>query len=487
MAALVLATASAVLRYWSLAQTSFSNGWDSYFYLVQLKSVEETGRMHSPDASIIYPYLRLLYWLTGDYVMALKVGTALLCALWTALMWRMGGLVLAAWSVFSPHLVYFAAQYPKNLLGVVLLVAFIGALEHRPRGGPGKPFYWLFPLLLLLLNYFGHRLTFVLALSYLVSWLVGTWKPEPARLIFSRKTLLVAGAAIGVFMLVGRFFPGLFHVVDLGRLKGAWAWPPQFAPYSFVVHFGLERISGWWLAEIGVVTGCWLWALIHGAREKFKPSSTVRVNGSLAILSTLLLFPFLEWSFTGVAWRLFLVFVLLTPLSVIGFQILENRRSGLVFVTVMLCCSLFSWKTYSPKMHDPDYSRFSSITEQARAVLKEKQVELVIAHNALAEFFTYTTGADAMPWLPEYEADSLRLWRIATGASLQMLRYYAGANSGTIKPLGYGYFMLPEYVWQVARRRAEEEQDEYFLTETADWRNPSRIRPSWLLHRKRTH
>ncbi len=79
-----LAIASALLRFWAFSQTPYANGWDSYFYLVQLKSLEETGRMHSPEASLIYPYLRLFYWMTGDYVLGMKVGTAILAGIFTA-------------------------------------------------------------------------------------------------------------------------------------------------------------------------------------------------------------------------------------------------------------------------------------------------------------------------------------------------------------------------------------------------------------------
>lgn len=139
-------------------------------------------------------------------------------------------------------------------------------------------------------------------------------------------------------------------------------------------------------------------------------------------------------------------------------------------------------------MHDPDYARFEAITLQSQQALVGKKVDLVIAHNALAEFFTFTTNADAMPWLPEYPVDSAGLWRIATGTRFQTLKYYAGnhAESG-ITSLGFQYYLLPEHVWQEALRRAKIENDEVFLAETGDWRNPSRVRPSWLLHRKREH
>ena len=160
----------------------------------------------------------------------------------------------------------------------------------------------------------------------------------------------------------------------------------------------------------------------------------------------------------------------------------------MVFAVFLLCCSLFSWKSYNPKIHDPEYARFDAITRQTQQALAEKKVDLVIAHNALAEFFTFTTNTDAMPWLPEYPVDSAGLWRIATGIRFQTLKYFAGSQHETgIIALGFQYYLLPEYVWQEALRRAKTENDEVFLAETGDWRNPSRVRPAWLLHRKREH
>ena len=40
-------------RYLSFTQTEYANGWDSYFYLVQLKSFIEQGYMHSEEWTIM--------------------------------------------------------------------------------------------------------------------------------------------------------------------------------------------------------------------------------------------------------------------------------------------------------------------------------------------------------------------------------------------------------------------------------------------------
>jgi len=472
--ALSLASASVWLRFLAFGQTPYANGWDSYFYLVQVKSIVETGQMHSPEASLFYPYLHAWYLLSGDYITALKMGTAVLCGIFTGLLCRYHPSmpVLGAWSLCSPHLTYFAAQYPKNMLGMVMLLAFVQALQWSGKRGR----WWLFlPLLLLIANYFGHRFTFGLALVYGLLWLFFSAGGCSGYL---RKALVGGFLLLGLFVLAGQVFPGLAHLADWGRLRGDLSWRPQFSAWSFVQSFGFERIGVWWASEIALVLGIWLWAL-------FSPKNR-RDNPALFWLCGLLLFPFLEWTLTGMAWRMFLVFLLLAPLSV-DFQQIE-KKTRLVLMIALVSLSFFSWRSYQPRLHDPAYALFERITRNTQRHFSDNLQpgpELFIAHNALAEYFTFSTGWDAMPWLPEYPIDSNRLWRIAATQHEPSLRYYTGAEwEGTVKPLGGRYFLLPEHIWQTALQKAQLEGDSVFLQRAMSWQNPHRMRPGFLLRRK---
>lgn len=479
-AALAMATTSALLRHWAFCQTTFANGWDSYYYLVQLKSVAETGHMHSPEGSLIYPYLRLWYWLTHDYVSALKWGMATLCAVWTLLLCclsksRQMGLLLAAWSVFSPHLSYFAAQYPKNLLGMVLFVAFLFAVE---RGGKHRV---LLSFILLILNYFGHRMTFGLALVYLLLTALFENRQTLVRWLYRRQTLwLLAGFGL-LLVAAGMWVPGLAHLADFQRLNGTFSIIPQWAPWSFFTGFGPDKISGWWRLELAVV----LLLLLIKLWQWIKQGAAVNPKqNALTVLCLFLLFPFLEWTFLGIAWRFFLVFVLITPLLIR--DNVYKKAYGFLF-PLLLISAFFSWKSYVPLQHDPDYARFDRITQKAiNHFDATHKPELFIMHNALAEYFTFSTGTDAMPWLPEYAIDSTRLWRIATGVRFETLQYFVGeSQKNQVFQLGSGYYLLPEYVWQKARSSAEAEGDADFLAQINTWYNPHAMRPAWLLGRKK--
>ncbi len=500
VAGLVLGLVSAGLRFQALSQTQYANGWDGYFYLVQMKSWVETGRMHSPEASLIYPLLRFFYWLTNDYVLMYQCCAAALAGAFAAVVvwttraqpqaWLLGG-----WVLFSPHLTYFAGQYPKNLLGLVLLLAFIGSLPQMATNQ--KPVRFILPAILLIVNYFGHRMTFGLAVVYLVAWWLFSTKTDFWRRVFSRKNIVIGGLAIALFAVAGGLFPGLLHVSDLGRLAGGGQWWPQFAPWSFISQFGRERLSWWWLMEIVVVTGLFLLALAEVLLQPRLATQTAQYYALLS-LCALLLFPFLEWSFTAAAYRFFLVFGLLVPVLV-GLrrpgEELPLRRSGArrygayVAGALLIVAALFSWKSYAPAKQDPNYALFARVTGRAAERLGlpacGNTPELVIAHNGLAEFFTFTTGVDAMPWLPEYAIDSARLWRIAAGMHLPTVRYFAGADQATrVQPLSSNYCLLPESVWQHALFQARIEDDSMYVAAATSWLNPSRQRPGWLLRKK---
>jgi len=498
-----LALLSAMLRFWSFSRAKYANGWDAYFYLVQVKSWIEEGRMHSADASLIYPLMRLIVWFCGgDYVLMYQVTAAFLAGLFTLAIGCLGKntrrqmpvFLLVSWSVFSPHLSYFAAQYPKNLLGLVLLVFFMGALHGNDRM-PNDRVIQSHPVIvfmLLLLNYFGHRFTFVLTVSYGLVWWFSNNKSRINESLSALKKSdglvkvewkmggLISLVTAAMLVLFALLFPGLFHWADIGRLSGTFSYTPQFAPWSFVREFGIARLSFWWMAELIGLTLLFFTGVIL---ILFQKSVVPPVSRRLYPLLLLLLFPFLEWSFTGIAYRAFLVWVLLCPLAIFCIP----KKFELAAALCLLIAAFFSWKSYTPGLHDPDYARFKGITDRVGGYFEQHPVaateslpELIICHNALAEFYTFSTGADALPWQPEYPVDSTRLWRLAAGISPQLLKYYV-ANEQPVVVVGPQYSLLPESLWQRAIRRATAIQDTAFLNIARSWYNPYRVRPGWLL------
>lgn len=499
---LALGLAAAVLRWLALAQTPFANGWDSYFYLVQLKSWIETGHMHSPEASLVYPLMRGFVWLFGDYVSGYKWCAASLAG------WAVG---LAAWGnikqaptgaagqsaprfwsaspallpalilLFSPQLTFFTAQYPKNLLGFAFFLCLVYSMPEKPGEG------WravITPLIWLIINYFGHRLTFVLSALYLLFWAMWAYGVKIRGVLSGRQAGIALLVLAILSVLASWLFPGLFHPADLERLSGVLGKGFQFAPWSFVQDFGPSRMKGWWLAEIAVAVLLLLLTAVRLAVKPWRMAVTLRTK-ALFTLGILLLFPGLEWSMTGVVCRFFMVYVLLAPLMAF-----DGRRMGMLWSyttgILLFAGALLSWRSYVPSLHDPDYRLFAQVTAAASTdeTYSSARPLLVIAPNALAEYFTFTTGVDALPWLPEYPVDTARLWRIAGQMRQKTVEYYA---NGSVCHLPGGYLWVREDRWQAALERARMEGDSVYVEQATGWPNPSRQRPAYLLRRKQAN
>ncbi|MCR9253149.1 MAG: hypothetical protein NXI20_22240, partial [bacterium] len=69
----ILLSIIGVYTHWlSYTQTEYANGWDAYFYLVQINSLIETGSMHSQEWSLIYPFILVINLIVTDAIIAMK-------------------------------------------------------------------------------------------------------------------------------------------------------------------------------------------------------------------------------------------------------------------------------------------------------------------------------------------------------------------------------------------------------------------------------
>jgi MFS family permease len=457
---------SAYLRWQALTQTPYANGWDSYFYLVQLKTLLTEGQMHSRDLSLIYPFMVVIKGLGVSYISAYKLTAAGLAsavsALFVLIGYRWSGQAsvaagLGAWSVFSPELTYFAAHYPKNLLGIVILLITI-LLVNRP----------VWPILLLGIGFFGHRLTALLGIGYVLVFYIlkyGNWK-----------YLLYGTAGVILIALLGIMLPGLFSIYDLERFNNLLQAKPQLAPLSLISTLQTAELRFWWKFEILFSLMFVLFGVIFLIRKKDGNRHTVALLG----IALILIFPFLQWSVEGLAFRLVQVFVLLSPLLLASVN-LPKTRFWWVVSSGLLACAFFSWRSYNPPQHDPPYALYQAVSQRTLKHLP-KATELVIAHKSLAEFFTFTTGIDALPWLPEYTVNKGKLWRISSGFEATELTYRSQSNQ--VYRLGLGYALLPEEAWQKCFTKWQESGNPELLKRASSWKNPHQIRPGYLLKNK---
>lgn len=432
--------------------------------------------MDVADSSLIYALMISVQLFTGDYILMYKATAAILASAFCMLAYLLSlkwsgrnavALIVGCFCLFSPHLTYFSAQYPKNLLGVIFFLMLLYGADAKLK---------VIPLLLLALNFFGHRVTAVLSLAYMI--LYAAMKRMPGRIAVMLILFLF------VFVVAGFFLPGILNFFDSERLQGIFSKHPQFAPYAFVSTFGPDLISSWWLAEIVFCCLVFTTTLVLGIKAVVKKKAEAHFTAFM-LIAAFLIFPFFHWSLDSPGFRLLLVFLLLCPLFII-FLLKDFRLNYItpVSCTMLLFFSAFSYRSYNPSRHDPPYGLYSMMS---REILASKEpCELIIAHKSLAEYVVYATGTDAMSWIPEYTIEKEKLWRIAAGVKDVQFRFYLSTDDlKHIHRLSPSYTFVREDIWRKFIANVKHDGNEELFSELTNWRNPDKVRPYFLLKNKR--
>ncbi|PCJ01131.1 MAG: hypothetical protein COB15_01470 [Flavobacteriales bacterium] len=465
---------SVLIRWASLTQTKFANGWDSYFYLVQVKSLFEEGAMHTPNITIVYPLLYAFNLGIDDYIISYKVLSVLFSGLFILGVYRLGLLwsknllltiSVSLYLLFSPHLTYFTSQYLKNLIGMVFLVWSLTYVKKNT----------IKHVLLLILNIFGHRLTFILSLIFTITYF------NEKKLL---KTILPLFLSFITLLGVGYFIPGIMSFADLSRFSGAFTTSFHFSPITFLQEFGEELVVKGWKYEIIFDCLLVLGTITLVALQVIKKQLDSILLAFLIVMIVLLL-PFLSWDLNSLSFRFFLVFPLLTPIAIYRVKgLLIQKVLSIILIPSSLILAFGCVNSYQPDKHDPNYSKYAYMSNQI--VNSNKNIELLIVHKSFAEIFTYTTGIDGMPWLPEYKIDKNRLWRVAKGVGVQEIEYFIGQQKQEqIQSLGIDYILIREDLWQAFIVELEQNSEKEFLSQLETWENPYKIRPLYLLKDKR--
>lgn len=439
---------SFVLRWWSYNQTPYANGWDSYFYLDQLKSLVESGHLHSDRISILYPILYFFYLFTNDYVTTYKIAATFFVSLFTILsifyVYKLSKnfwvtLLVGSFLLFSPHLTFFGAQYLKNIIGLCFLICFILALQNKNK---------LLPIILFLVCLFSHKLIGVLAILYAVyhiGYLKINWvKKNPFPSLFLI-VVMTWGIIISVFLSTGLFS----HEISLSL---------QFHPLNLYEQYQ-DEMTIWWTLEFFISAFIFFIALLKPSKGSFV----------LLSLSLFLLFPFLNWDLQGISLRFILIFFLLVPLLIAKINLNKYITIGLSLL--FLGASFFSWKNYNPEKQDPNYAFYEVLSDRISPILDKKQPTIIIAHKSLAEFLSFNQNRDVLPWaIPKNEITE-NVWRLGYGLSKQNLNYY---NLNATSLPGQ-YFLIKESNWQTLLNKLKTE-DPILYKELTTWRNPFNIR-----------
>ena len=365
----------------ALNRTEYANGWDGYYYLVQVQSINNTGSMHSPEYSPVYLPLIALYAITGNYITSYKLSAVIIKVLFVFSVFTLGfsllrskpdidrqtafftALIAGALSAMSPSLNYFFTQFPKNLLGFALLFFFMASVYGTSRvwkeqkspsshqdipeiGSFARMLRVLGVLLLLLATFFTHRFAAVLSICFLVLyfapsakhrlqylWSVKKREPDIAATSWLQKhrrkliRLLILLVPLIALIVLSHKLPLALSFYDLEIITSNFSLKPIFVPASFVQKFGTFKLSAAWIAEIFFASAL---PLVTGAllisRHKFSFLRLGKEYYILIIFGLTGLFPFFRFSLTGLSYRLYYGTLLIFPLLCIPYICLGVQK-----------------------------------------------------------------------------------------------------------------------------------------------------------------
>ncbi len=527
---LLLSCVVIVSGLFAVFQTEYANGWDGYYYLVQVQSLNNTGVMHSPEYSLVYVPLLALHAITGDYVTSYKISAVLIKLLFVLSVFSLSlsvlkssgrssrretlytALLTAAISAMSPSMNYFFTQFPKNLLGFTLFFFFMACVFGTARRWEGRKtvssrrgLYTCIPgaVILFLAAFFTHRFSAILSLLFLLICFA-VWAGKRLKRLWTgggrgRGRLLIFFGAVFLFLVlfISSRLPLAPSVHDLGRITGDLSLKPIFVPASFISTFGLSRLTPAWHIEIFIAAALPLLScVLLFCRNRFSFLRFGRGYCILIILSLIGLFPFVGFSLTGLSYRLFFCTLLMMPLISIPYlrlaveKLLRVHRGQwnlkaeavpvLVFLA-LLALSLYTAGSYRSEIHDPPYSFYEELAGEAVEALSGRDYELIIAHKALAEMITFKYEIDALPWAPEEYFQRDRIWRITAGILRSEIAYYLSPELAEryFVRLSGDYGLLREDQWEAFM---ESISDDPVMMEAVDtWRNPLEHRPLYLV------
>jgi hypothetical protein len=299
---------SFTIRLIALYQTPYANGWDGYYYIMQMYTFIENGAMRAPDYSIIYSFYIFLYSITHDYIFAYKLGSALLAAIFTISVYLFSyylvaykhdsnsgskafylALFVAIFSIFSPTLTYFTAQFPKNLLGIIFLLWFIYFINKQNV---------ICLILFFVLSFLTHRMSagFVV-IVLIISLLKGKhfWA-------------LMAASLIGIIGL--SFLPGILHFADIERFKHEIDL--NFPPLELIRYFGIERLSILWMLEIILLFGMFIYFFIYLIKRYLVKIRSSKIYIHIFFLLLVLSLPVFKFEHASIGFRFYLSFTILS-------------------------------------------------------------------------------------------------------------------------------------------------------------------------------
>jgi hypothetical protein len=433
-----------------------ADGFDGYYYVMQMDHLLRTGSMHSRDFSFIYLPLRFFCFLFSPLI-SYKLTQVMIALIITYATWDYSrrwescssSYVAVAFLLLSPSVLFFLLQFPKNLLGTALLLLFAGKERHIVK-----------KILLLGLIAFAHRLSFCLAATL---WI---WE------LLSDKKKICHFIPLTGLLLIPFFIPGLINIFDFKRIiSDSWNLFGYWGQISFMDIWQLWD-NPLWIIDFITIHSLIIGAILLGAIKK-------KSIPPLFCLSLLLIIPLWNYETGSLAYRLFMNGYLLLPLLAIPIlkQSVPTRRA--LFSLALYIPALLLFPAYDYTLFNPPITLYQEIAQKVGEKVKGKSVDLIIAHKGIKEQIILNTKKDALNWMSDETTNET--YRVFTDIpDYYLIAYCDKESKNDIIALPGGYYLMKEIPFQEMLNKIKNQENDDIYRRIDTWKNPLHKKPSFL-------
>lgn len=395
-----------------LTRYALAYGVDGPYYLIQVRSILENGRLKYDDpplALYIFTLFTLLFG--GNMTLGIKVGTSLFSALsavpihfWMKKVTKSqfsGYLAAIACILSSPHLLLMN-NYLKMVVGSFFLFCFLHHL-HSMLTEKASIRTLLLAVLFLVLTGATHAIVFLIAFLFLALYAIVfrlLWAGQKEVMRNLEVLLFVAFFFIIITPLfLPFFFKDFYQALDIAISPFYRFRPPTVSSFDIISRFLLDHMSGATVLA-AIIFGIVLWIYEWRAGKK----EAVLALAPVTIVGILLLIPFIpvEW-----IWR-FLYMEFITIAFVLGYGFSRIPRKGMILAAALFLCfspiiiqTVGASKNLMPTISEADYREI----EEMRQYIPPKSV--IFANPFYSYWIEYVTRTDTAfmfsPGIFQYE------------------------------------------------------------------------------------
>ena len=439
------------LACFEIFSVSYPNGWDGFFYEMQIFSWQEFGKLHSENNALIYFILKafsLIFSPAYSYKILAVLCSSVFCFLVYIYIKKNTSQIIAllglALCLFSPFFIFNSHQFTKNILGLNFFLLYL--ISNKSNGKT---------IIFLALSFWAHKVAFAILVLYII-----------VDLIRKKNSKLLWYLIIFCIIILGlSYIPGLPQVADLKRFSGEFSSSPVWQPINFFKLYSFKGLNLSW----------WIYIIIFHLTLIVVLVKTVKTKktNTLLLLILALLIPIFNEESGGMGYRLFLntsiLFVLLLP-NIIQSKLVLYTLALLVIINIP-----FSFYSYKNEKFDPPINTYKSIVSKIPKQLSGNV--LIVAHKGIKEQIIMNTEYDALNWIPN-NIDSINIYRVVTDINDEDINLFSEGSEW--KKLYTGYYFTKENVWSEFLLSLDKYKRNEQLTKLKTWKNPYLKRPSFL-------